>query len=171
MDLSKTPTFRPVQNPRSTEFRLWVLAILVWAAWLFLRSSGSFILVLTPVVGVVLGLLAAGNSLSNFIERRSHLSLSPAGVDFENGLRNASFRWADIQELRVMQTSLGAQQVYVSASEARFSFKTLGVARHKDKELGRSGFPEGERIVEVIISQAGLARRDTEDSGVYYARK
>jgi hypothetical protein len=171
MDILNSPTFRPVQNPRSTEFTLWALTILVWAAWIFLRSAGGFILVLTPVVALVLALLAFGLSLSNFIERRSELTLSPEGIAFKNGLRNTLFGWREIEEVRILPAALGSKTVHVVGPESRFMFKTLAVASHKDKELGRSGFSEGERIVETIIGHAGLSRRDASDSAVYYARK
>ena len=106
------------------------------------------------------------------MDRKTELVLGPDGVSFKNGLREQTFTWSQIEQVRVIRAQLSASQVFVIGEHARFSFKTLGVARSRGKELGKSGFKDGDDILETILAKSGLHRlADSSDTNIYYARE
>ncbi len=172
LELSTPQIFRPVQNSRRSELLLWALALLAFTGWLILRANTNSILILSPVLTVLLFFFAGAVSLGNWMDRNTELELSRAGIRFRNGLRRKSFSWDQIRQVWVVNAAMNAKRIYVITDSARFSFKTLSVARHRGSEVGRSGFVEAEAVLETILARTGLERMN-ESAGreVYYARE
>ena len=99
--------FRPELIPRKGEWTAWILAIIASSVWLTLRWRLLDVPVAALIFVAFLLLSASSISLGNWVDRKTVLSLSPAGVSFRNGLRNVSLKWDQIRELRVLPDRWG----------------------------------------------------------------
>jgi hypothetical protein len=61
--------------------------------------------------------------------------------------------------------------VQVYSERSHFSFYTLGEVRIKDELKGRTGFEQGEEILQALVANCGLQRVDFPGEGYYYARQ
>lgn len=167
--------FQPELISRRGELIAWLGCLIVGAGWLILAIFSQDINLLIPIVFILLALGAASISLGNWVDRKTHLSLSPAGVAYTNGLRSVRLDWADIQEVRVLPAQWG-QKVQVLGEKSYFGFSTLGEVKANDRIIGRTGFADGEMILQQIIENAHLnriqpARPGSPENSYYYSRK
>jgi hypothetical protein len=167
--------FRPKLIPRRGELIAWLGSLIVGVGWVILAVFGQGVTFLIPIVFILLSLVAASISLGNWMDRKTHLSLEPDGVEYHNGLRSVRLDWAEIQEVRVFPAQWG-RKVQVIGDRAYFGFSTLGEVKVNDRLLGQTGFPEGEMILQRIIENAHLNQMQPSQAGLpensyYYARK
>jgi hypothetical protein len=170
---------RQVYNPelvsRRSELIAWGSAILVIGTWillLFYVQSLSFWL---SLLGIPLILIAAGMSLGNWMDRHTVLNLDSESIFFSNGLRHVQLKWQEIQEVRVLPAQWG-KKVQVFGERSYFGFHTLGEVRANGKVLGRTGFVDGDRVLEQILDRAALSEVKQvelggQQEGYYYSRE
>ncbi|MBO9368710.1 MAG: PH domain-containing protein [Chloroflexi bacterium] len=150
----QSQTFRPEQMPRRGEWMAWMvwagMSLVLWAmdrlgevpfwAWLF----WGFLL-----------FSALSISLGNWMDRQTQLRLSEDGIAFENGLRRVSMPWSEVREVIVMPSVLG-KTVEVIGERAHFRFKTSGELTFQGSVRGRTGFANGDEILQEIVRRSGL---------------
>lgn len=166
--------FQPELISRRGELIAWLGCLIVGTGWIILAVAGQDVTVLIPVVFILLALVAGSISLGNWMDRKTRLSLGPAGVAYHNGLRNVRFDWAEIQEVRVLPAQWG-QKVQVLGEKSYFGFSTLGEVKANDRIIGQTGFVDGEKILQQIIENAHLRKNQPDLAGLpensyYYTR-
>ena len=166
--MESTQEFHPEMISRKGERNAWILTGAAIIAYLLLwRISEPSTLLLVMVIFLLISALFI--SLSNWIDRKTVLTLSPEGIHFYNGLRNVKLNWNEIEKLRVVPDRWG-KRVHVSSSQAYISFRNLSEVEFQGKVRGQMGFPKGEEILEEIINSSGLVLTEENDQGHYYVR-
>ncbi|MGW8143595.1 MAG: hypothetical protein ACWGN2_04325 [Anaerolineales bacterium] len=173
--ISEEQVFRPELASRRGELIAWSSAVLVNGTWIVLLLLGQSLSFWLLILGIPLLLISFGISLANWMDRHTLLKLNPQGITYSNGLRNVKLGWLEIQEVRVLPAQWG-RKVQVFGEQAYFGFQTLGEVEANGKLLGRTGFIEGEQVLEKILEEAAL--RETKQvnignhqEGYYYSRE
>lgn len=167
--------YRPELIPRRGEAIAWLGTLIVAIAIAILILTGNRVSFWLLILGVPLALVSFGISLGNWMDRHTVMQLSAQGVSYTNGLRRVEFGWNEIQELRVLPARWG-KKVQVFGEAAYFGFHTLGEVSAAGRSLGRTGFMDGEHILQTILDKSGLKLvhqvevGDTKE-GYYYARQ
>ena len=167
--------FHPEVASRRGELIAWGSTVLVNGVWILLILAGQPFSFWLPILGIPLILVASGISLSNWMDRHTVIKLGEKDIYFSNGLRHTPLLWREIQEVRVLPAQWG-KKVQVFSENAYFGFHTLGEVIAQGKTLGRTGFVEGDLILEVILDNAGLSAEKHVDiggqrEGYYYSRE
>ncbi|MFL7893782.1 MAG: hypothetical protein ACK2UM_18220 [Anaerolineales bacterium] len=167
--------FNPEKFSRRSELIAWGSAILVNSAWILLIVFNQSITYWLPILGLPLLLIAIGMSLANWMDRKTILRMDDKGIYFSNGLRHVRLNWGQINEVRVLPAQWG-EKVQVFGPRSYFGFYTLGEVKANGKILGRTGFKDGDLILENILEQSGLIESKQVDlggqqRGKYYSRQ
>ncbi len=161
-------TYKPELLPRRGEINAWILAILASVGLAALQLRG-----MTPTWTwffiAFLYFSALSISLGNWMDRHTRLTVSADGLGFENGLRRVNLTWAQVRAVRVAPARWG-QKVQVLAESAHFEFNTLGEVQYRGEVRGRTGFAEGQAILDEILRAAGLLAMTKEDFLTTYSR-
>jgi hypothetical protein len=107
-------------------------------------------------------------SLGNWMDRRSLIRLDSDGIAFQNGIRSVRLTWPEVQNVAVIPTRLG-ERVQVQSAQSHFTFKTMGESTIGTQQF-RTGFADGQEILETILKNCGLQVKAEKDGMVYYAR-
>ena len=162
--------FHPVLTPRSGEMMAWLAALSLGAAGIALRHQSQLLVGALPYVAVLVSLMAASISLSNWMDRKTVLRLDPQGVFFTNGLRRVSLDYAAIDQIIVFSGALG-KRVQVIGGEQHFEFRYLSEVEVLGSSPGRLGFPDGVTILATLLRESGVQRMPhSQGDTVYYAR-
>ena len=172
---SERQAFHPELASRRGELIAWGSAVLVngtWIGLLLFEQPLSFWLL---ILGIPLLLVAAGISLANWMDRNTVITLGAEGISFSNGLRHVHLEWFEIQEVRVLPAQWG-KKVQVFGEQSYFGFHTLGEVTANGRVLGRTGFEDGERILEQILNRGRLRESEQKElgnqqEGYYYSRE
>jgi hypothetical protein len=169
---SKEPArkYYPELLSRRGELLAWFSALMVVAAWIILDVDRQPVIRAVPWLAVLLALVASGISLSNWMDRQTLIVLEPDSIEFANGLRKVRIAWEDIRQVQVFPSAWG-KKVRVIASQAYFDFRTLGEITVQGEVKGRTGFSEGEMILQKILESAHMRETERTPSGYYYARE
>jgi hypothetical protein len=168
MSDSEPREFHPVLLPRRGEWTAWVLTLAATIGMWFLNRSG-YIPAWAWIFWAFLLFSGVSISLGNWLDRNTVIWLEAGGVRFENGLRRVRLSWREIQKVAVLPTRLG-KSVQVIGEKSHFGFKTLGEVQYQGEMRGRTGFPEGKTILDVILGKAGLDLVEESNNAYYYAR-
>ncbi len=160
-----TQEYRSLPAPRRGELIAWLCTSLIAGAWLvaFLTQARVNLLLITALG--LMGSLASGISLSNWMDRRTRIVISGPGIHFQNGLRNTRLRWEEIREVRVLPAIWG-KKVQVFAEDAYFGFNTGGMVEAYGKIVTQTGFPQGDQIVQQILNRSNLKHIRPLDTGL-----
>lgn len=168
MSANETREFRPEQLSRRGEWTAWALALLAGLGMWFL-NRGGFIPSWAWIFWAFLLFSGVSISLGNWIDRNTVIWLESDGIRFENGLRHVRLRWPEVQKVAVLPARWG-NTVQVIGEKSHFSFKTLGEVKFQGEVRGRTGFPEGQKILDVILREARLELVEESNNAYYYAR-
>lgn len=174
-ELAVVKEFFPERLPARGEVVAWALALVMAGAAAVLQWDASRWALLGLVLAGAFVFAAASISLGNWMDRRTVIRVDGAGVRFTNGVRRTALAWDEIRAVRVLPARWGARQVQVigasAGGRAHFEFRTLGVVRYQGQERGRTGFAEGDRILEIIVRMGRLQPAPGGEPGYwYYAR-
>jgi len=172
---SEQQVFKPELVSRRSELIAWGSAVLINGTWILLMLIGHPLSFWLLILGVPLLLIASGMSLGNWMDRQTVLTLDMENIYFSNGLRHVKFKWFEIQEVRVLPAQWG-KKVQVFGQQSYFGFHTLGEVKANGKVLGRTGFIDGERVLELVIDRAKLKEikqieLGDQQEGYYYSRE
>ena len=167
--------FHPELVSRRSEMIAWGSALLVDVVWILLIITGQYFSFWLSILGVPLTLIAMGISLSNWMDRHTIIRLDERGISFSNGMRHTSLQWNEIQEVRVLPAQWG-KKIQVFGKKSYFGFHTQGEVIAHGRSLGRTGFADGDFILQNILDKANLSavkQIDVGDQqeGYYYSRK
>lgn len=160
--------FRPELISRRGEWTAWALALAASLGMWFL-NRGGYIPIWAWIFWAFLLLSGVSISLGNWLDRNSVIWLEKDGIRFENGLRRVRLRWPEIQKVAVLPSRWG-KSVQVIGEKSHFRFKTLGEVKFQGEVRGRTGFPHGQEILDVILREAGLKLVEESNNAYYYAR-
>lgn len=107
-------------------------------------------------------------SLGNWMDRRSVIRLDSDGIAFQNGIRSVRLTWPEVQNVAVVPTRLG-KRVQVQSAQSHFTYKTMGESTFGTQQF-RTGFADGQEILETVLKNCGLQVKAEKDGMVYYAR-
>jgi hypothetical protein len=173
--------YRPERIPRVGERNAWLITALAAAAWLVLLWRANTLSWLGLVLAVFLLLAAVSISLGNWMDRHTVLSLGGDQITFNNGIRHLALSWDQVQEVRIVSSRWG-ERVQVlgfderkpskgkSAFNVGFVFHTLGEVEYQGKIQGRTGFKQGQFILNQVLDSSGLEEKSHDQQGRYYAR-
>lgn len=104
------------------------------------------------------------------MDRRTRLTLFPDGVAYENGLQRVRLGWDEIEMVRVQPGRWG-RTVQVIGKSSHFSFNTLGEVKFRGELRGRTGFAQGDYILEIVIRSARLLTVARQETCTIYSRE
>jgi len=104
------------------------------------------------------------------MDRHTRLQILPDGIAYENGLRRARLAWSEIQTVQVLPARWG-RKVQVIGESAHFSFNTLGEVKFRGEVRGRTGFSQGDAILDAVIRAAGLLTVTRQEPYTTYSRE
>lgn len=168
MPESDTREFRPELLPRRGEWTAWALALAASAGMWLLNWSG-YVPVWAWIFWVFLLFSGLSISLGNWLDRNTVIRLDADGIRFENGLRRVRLSWREVQKVAVLPARWG-KAVQVIGEKSHFEFKTLGEVQFQGEVRGRTGFLEGQAILDVILRKTGLELVEESNNAYYYAR-
>ena len=163
-----TREFRPELMPRRGEWMAW-LAGIGMVIGLFLATSrwGAQPFIFW-MFAVFLLFSAVSISLGNWMDRRTVLRVGADGISFESGVRSVRLSWPEVQNVAVIPTRLG-KRVQVQGAQSHFTFKTMSESTLGGQAI-RTGFADGQEILETVLEESGLRVKTEKDGMVYYAR-
>lgn len=150
-----TQEYRLIPASRRGELMAWLSTSLVAGAWVIAFLIQARINLLLTIAAALLGSIASGISLSNWMDRRTRIVIGRSGIHFQNGLRDTHITWEEIREVRVLPAIWG-RKVQVFAKDAYFGFSTEGKVEAYGKIVTQTGFPQGDQIVQQILKRANL---------------
>lgn len=166
--MSDAREYRPELLSRRGEWLAWFAGIGLVAGLLVVGGRFGKLPVSYWIFAGLMIFFALSISLGNWMDRRSIIRVSSDGIAFENGLRSVSMNWSEIRSVAVSPTRMG-KRVQVEAARSHFAFKMMWQTSLVGQEM-RTGFPEGQQILQTILRESGL-QRNTEKNGMeYYAR-
>ena len=181
MRTTMSQEFHPEQIPRVGERNAWLITTLAAVAWLVLlwrADSLSWVGLL-----IVLFLLSAAMSISlgNWMDRHTIMTLGGDQITYNNGIRDLVLSWDQVQEVRIVSSRWGERVQILgfdehkpskgqSAFNVGFVFHTLGEVEYQGKIQGRTGFKQGQFILNQILESSGLEEKSNDQQGRYYAR-
>ena len=160
--------FHPELLSRRGEWTAWALTLAASIGMWFLNRSG-YIPAWAWIFWAFLLFSSLSISLGNWLDRNTVIWLEADGIRFEDGLRRVRLNWQEVQKVAVLPARLG-KTVQVIGERSHFEFKTLGEVQFQGQVRGRTGFLEGQAILDVILREAGLVLVEESDNAYYYAR-
>jgi hypothetical protein len=163
-----TREFRPELLPRRGELLAWLAGISLLVG-LFLGTNrwGALPFIYWAFAGLIV-FSAMSISLGNWMDRRSIIRMGADGIAFENGLRSVRLTWPEVQNVAVIPTRLG-KRVQIQGAQSHFTFKTMSESTLAGQQM-RTGFADGQEILEMVLKECGLQLKAEKDGMVYYAR-
>jgi hypothetical protein len=166
--MSDVREYRPELLSRRGEWLAWFAGIGLVAGLLVVGGRFGKLPVSYWIFAGLMIFFAFSISLGNWMDRRSIIHVRSDGIAFENGLRSVSMNWSEIRSVTVSPTRMG-KRVQVEAARSHFAYKLMWRSSLVGQEM-RTGFSEGQQILETILGESGL-QRNTETNGMeYYAR-
>jgi hypothetical protein len=162
--------YRPELLPRSGETIAWALLLLTSLNLIVLKRWMNEIPAAAWLVWALLLFFAVSISLNNWVERHTRLRLDESGITFENGLRSVRLTWPEVQGVSRFPARWG-QTVQVLGQKTGFVFHTLGEVYLQGRLRGKTGFAEGEKILEEIVVMSRLDKMTESNGVVYYSRR
>ena len=168
MSESEMHEFRPELISRRGEWTAWGVALVAGLGVWILNSSG-FVPSWAWIFLVFLVFSGVSISLGNWLDRNTLIRLEADGISFENGLRRVRMRWFEVQKVAVLPSRWG-KSVQVVGEKSHFNFKTLGEVQFQGEVRGRTGFADGQKILDILLREAGLELIEESNNAYYYAR-
>lgn len=160
--------YRPVLLPRRGEWLAWLAGLGLMVGLYFADARLGEVPSSYWIFAGLIILFALSISLGNWMDRRSRIRIVSNGIDFENGLRSVKLNWSDIQNVVVVPTRLG-KRIEVKAGQSHFAFKTMWQSSLGGQDM-RTGYPDGQVILDIILKECGLLMKAESGGSVYYAR-
>jgi hypothetical protein len=160
--------FRPELLSRRGEWTAWALVFAASLGIWFWNQSGYFPL-WAWIFWAFLLFSATSISLGNWLDEHTVIWLEPDGIRFENGLRRVRLCWPEVRKVAVLPARWG-KAVQVIGEKSHFEFKTSGEVQFRGEVRGRTGFPEGQAILDGILREAGLSLVEESNNAYYYTR-
>jgi hypothetical protein len=168
MSVSDSCKFQPELISRRGEWTAWAL-FLAFSMGMWLLSQYGYIPFWSWILWGFLLFSSLSISLGNWLDRNTTVWLEPDGIRFENGLRRVRLRWPEVRKVAVLPARWG-KAVQVIGDKSHFSFKTLGEVQFRGEVRGRTGIPEGQAILNVILRETGLVLVEESNNAYYYTR-
>ena len=169
MPENETREFRPELMPRRGEMNAWLMMLAATVGLFVLNQTLDIVPGWTWVFCGFLAFSAVSISLGNWMDRKTRLRLDADGISFENGLRRVRLSWPEVQKVAVLPSRWG-RAVQVVGEKSHFDFKTLGEVHFQGEMRGRTGFVEGQTILDIILRKTGLELVEESNNAYYYAR-
>jgi len=167
--MNSTRVFHPEMVSRLGEAITWALAAISLATLIFLSSQGAGVSLWQVAFVLVMLLAAAGSTLSNWMDRNTSLTLKPEGLHSNNGLREVSMTWDEIQMVSVFPSRFGSR-INVAGDLGHFNFRTMVETTTKRGAHSVMGFAQGTFILQQILKNSSLEVSSQSDKARYYAR-
>lgn len=160
--------YYPELLPRRGEWLAWSAGLgLMVGLFLLNAQTGEISITYWIFAGLII-FFAMSISLGNWMDRRSVIRVGQNGIDFNNGLRSVQMTWSEINSVLVTPTQLG-KRIQVQGTRSHFAFKTFWQSKLGGQEM-RTGFPDGQQILDIIQRESGLSRKAEDNGTVYYSR-
>ncbi len=164
-------TFRPLLPTRKGEAYAWGIVALLSATAIITHLIISSIPWPFWVLYGFFLFAALLTTFSNWVDRRTVLTIAPDKLEFQNGLRSVSLPWEKVAEVTVHSDRWG-KRVQVRGDDGQhFAFRTVAqIEIHEGEKQDLFGFREGEALIETIVQKAGLTPQEENTGESKYTR-
>ena len=169
MSGSEIREFHPELLSRRGEWTAWGLVLAASVGMWFLKRDG-YIPLWAWFFWAFLLFSGVSISLGNWLDRSTVIRYDESGISFEHRLRHVRLGWHEIQTVAVLPTRWG-KSVQVIGEKSHFSFKTLGTVEFQGEVRGRTGFAEGQAILDAILRKSDFVLVEESNNAYYYARR
>ena len=160
--------FRPELLSRRGEWTAWALTLAA-SVGMWLLNRNGYVPAWAWIFFAFLLFSGLSISLGNWLDRSTVIRLENGGIQFENRLRHVRLNWREVQKVAVLPARWG-KLVQVIGEESHFGFKTLGEIQFRGEVRGRTGFPDGQVILDILLRETGLELIEESNNAYYYAR-
>jgi hypothetical protein len=147
--------FRAAPANRRSEALAWVLGLGFAVVALVGLWRGEGLTRFSAELAAFFGAIGLWISFGNWIDRRTAVEVSGAGIRYRSPLRNIALDWQDVDELWALPSG-SSWRIVVRGRDVRFGFRTSSELR-VGKRFVQIGFPEGERLAGLIRGLSGLS--------------
>ena len=161
--------FRPELLPRRGELNAWILATVAVVGLLILNQTLEIVPGWTWFFCGFLVFSALSISFGNWMDRQTRIALEADGIRYESGIRRVWLGWQEVQKVAILPSRWGSS-VQVVGEKSHFGFNTLGEVQFQGEVRGRTGFAEGQTILDAILRETGLVLIEESNSAYYYTR-
>jgi hypothetical protein len=148
--------FHPARPNRRGEVFAWLSSIGMAAVILIAAYRAGGLRFLPLMLFLVFFTAGVMISFGNLMDANTWVSTSPVGIQYHSPLRHVRLNWHEVQQLSARPLGRG-WRITVVGDGGYFRFRT-GVLLQRDSDRQFSfGFPEGERLVGLILGGAALS--------------
>lgn len=166
-DLTKQHEFLPEKGSRQVEYTLWGAVGLLVGLLVFIPGYARNLSVWSWILFVFFVVAAFTISLNNWNLRYTKIRLSPNTIEHISRLRKVSVIWENIEIVQVHPGKIG-DKIVVKSDDGTFFFDTLGEIKVKGVVKERSGFEQGEAILQTILDKVGFTDTEKHQASNYY---
>ncbi len=157
-------TFHPAEPNRRGERAAWLLTLAVIAVAGFAAWRTGRLPPLSMFFAFFFGAAAILISLGNWMDVNTRIEVDEAGLRYRSPVRQVRLGWGEVEEVYAMPAGQG-WRVTVSGAGHSFGLRTASELTFAGWGNLAYGFPQGERLVRLILGQAGLAEPVAQDRG------
>lgn len=161
--------YHPEVISRRGEIIAWLLFVILLVTWLSLIVLDQKIHWGVPLFTIFLLFSGLSISLGNWLDRHTSLAMDENGISYTNGLRKVYLKWEDVHQLRI-RPAIWGKKVQVFGEKSYFDFQTHGEVKYQGELKGRTGFMQGDTILQHTLEHSGLTVEKQQGNVVYYAR-
>lgn len=166
---SEQRRYKPELIQRRGEFNSWVFFFAAGVGMIVLYIALDKVPAWTWIFFGFLLFSAGSISFGNWMDRQTSITYLNDGVRFENGIRKVSLKWSEIKKVVVLPARWG-KSVQVIGESANFGFRTLGEVKYQGVGYGRTGFADGQLILDEILQKTSLNLSEELNNAYYYTR-
>ena len=161
--------YKPELIQRRGEFNSWVFSFAVGVGMIILYNTLDKVPAWTWIFLGFLLLSAISISFGNWMDRQTSIAFLSDGIRYKNGIRQVSLNWSEIKKVVVLPARWG-KTVQVFGESSNFGFRTIGQVNYQGVGFGRTGFADGQLILEEILQKTGLNISEELNNAYYYTR-
>jgi hypothetical protein len=155
-EMVRGEVFRAAEANRRSEALAWLLALVFATVALVGSWSGQGPTRFSAELAAFFGVIGIWIKFGNWIDRRTAIEVSAAGICYRSPLRSIWLDWKDVDELWAIPSG-SSWRIVVRGHGLRFGFRTSSELRVGKRSV-QMGFPDGERLARLIRGLSGLGR-------------
>ena len=154
-------TYRLIALNRSGERVAWLLVLTLGILDAVLLSRLGTLSLNALVFSILFLLAALASSFSNWLERKTKITVSESGLVYQTPLRRLEMIWGEIDSLRLTRRGAG-WYVMIVGDQGVFAFQTPTSIKGSFGREAKTGIESGEQLAAMIARKADLLEPELE---------